>query len=437
MSNNVQQIELKLKLFPHHLNIVQTIIKEQRRYNILCSSRQYGKSTLAIEWMVYCMLSTKMMQGLYITPQFPLARVAYKKMVDKLGPQLVKTANKAELTIEFVNGSLLMFKSATNEEAIRGLQAHYIVVDEFSFIPNGVFESVIRPTGNVIGKQYLLVSTPKGKNLFYEMYIRGKTGSTDVNYLSFKAHYTDNPAYNLAEVEDARRVLPLSIFNQEYEGDFLDDGGSVFPDIKDILQDKYAPPDKLNYMGVDLGRRSDYAVLWVLNNKGQTVHVYRQHKQNWSLIKAEIINILNKYHGKVVIEINGIGDPLFEDIHTGYKNSEPFLTTNDSKNMLIEELILAMNDHKITLPDNKLLPSFHDELGVFSFTYSPKTRKIYYGAKTGWHDDMIMALAMANHCRKHSVTSFRIVGNLAKNSRRSRDEFITNPRDHIKQLRNL
>ena len=432
-----QAIELKLKLFPHHLGIVQDIIKQNKRYNILCSSRQYGKSTLAIEWMIYCMLSTNNMKGLYVTPQYPLAREAYKQMVGKLGTPLIKVANKSELTIEFVNGSLLMFKSATNEEAIRGLQAHYLVIDEFSFIPNGVFESVIRPCGNVIGRQFLIVSTPKGKNLFFEMYTRGKTGTTDQNYLSFKAHYTDNPSYNLSEVEDAKRVLPHSIFLQEYEGEFLDDGGSVFPDIKDLLQTNWAEPDKLNYMGIDLGRRSDYAVVWVLNGKGQTVHIYREHKKNWSLIKAQIVNILNKYRGKVVIEINGIGDPLFEDIHTSYKNSEPFLTTNDSKNVLIEELILAMNDRKVTLPDKKLCEQFHDEVGVFSFTYSPKTRKIYYGAKEGWHDDLIMGLALANHCRKHSATSFRIMGSLSKDSRRQRDEYIVNPRTFVKTMRNL
>ena len=413
---NEQKIELKLKLFPHHLGIVQEILAKNKRYNILCSSRQYGKSTICIETMIYWMLSKSNQKGLYITPQYPLSREAFKSMVSKLGNQLVKVANKSELMIEFINGSVLTFKSTTNEEAIRGLQAHYIVVDEFSYIAPGIFETVIRPCGNVLGKQFLIVSTPKGKNLFYEMWMRGKDqGDPKNQYISFKAHYTDNPVYNLQEVEDAKRVLPKGIFLQEYEGEFLEDGGSVFPDISNIQQHSYVETGLYHFMGLDLGRRSDYAVLYVLNDKGETVHIMREQKKNWTLIVAQIVNLLKKYKGKCLIEINGIGDPLFEDIHNKYKNVEPFLTSNDSKNMLIEELILAMNEGTIKVPDKELYEPLHDELGTFGFTYSVKTRKIYYGAKLGFHDDIVMALALANHCKRHSTSRFRVVGKLLRN----------------------
>ena len=409
---DTQKIELNLKLFPHHLSIVQDIIKNKKRYNVICSSRQYCKSTICIELMIYWMLSNPDQKGLYITPQYPLSREAFKIMVAKLGSNLIKDANKSELKIDFINGSTLLFKSSTNEEAIRGLQAHYIVVDEFSFIQDGIFESVIRPCGNVIGKQFLIVSTPKGKNLFYTMWMRGKN-KDDPNYLSFKAHYTNNPAYNLTEVEDAKKTLPDLIFKQEYEGEFLDDGGSVFPDYSHILQEKFAE-GKFFSMGLDLGRRSDHAVLYVLNEIGETVFIMRENKKNWNLIVGIIIQFLNKYKGKCLIEVNGIGDVLYEDIHNKYKNVEPFLTTNDTKNMIIEELILSINDASIKIPNEKLYPVLHDEMGTFSFTYSHKARKIYYGAKLGFHDDVIIAMALANHCRKHSVSKFKILGKMRK-----------------------
>jgi hypothetical protein len=98
-----------------------------------------------------------------------------------------------------------------------------------------------------------------------------------------------------------------------------------------------------------------------------------------------------------------VGDPVYEQIKKQYPNVEPFVTTNDSKQNIIEELIMTMNENKIKLPSKDLNPDLYKELSVFTYEYSPKTRRVKYGAPNGFYDDMVMSLAMANDCLKKKI----------------------------------
>jgi hypothetical protein len=45
----------------------------------------------------------------------------------------------------------------------------------------------------------------------------------------------------------------------------------------------------------------------------------------------------------------------------------------------------------------------YNELSVFTYEYSPKTRNVKYSAPNGHHDDCVMSLAIAYEAkRKHS-----------------------------------
>jgi hypothetical protein len=86
-----------------------------------------------------------------------------------------------------------------------------------------------------------------------------------------------------------------------------------------------------------------------------------------------------------------------------FSNITPWITSNQSKQDIIEELILGFQDNEIKIATKSLFPELHLEISDFSFEYSRKTRKIMYAARNG-HDDTIMSMAIANHARKTGVT---------------------------------
>ena len=157
------------------------------------------------------------------------------------------------------------------------------------------------------------------------------------------------------------------------------------------------------YAGIDLGRQNDFTVLTILDQYGQVCFVYRERRNNWSNIVDSIVYYLRKYNAKAVVEVNSIGDVIFEQIKKQYNRIEPFQTTSHSKQEIINNLIVSINDHTLILPTKELFEPLDTELKVYTFEYSTKSRNVKYFAPPGFHDDCVMSLAMALDCKSHLV----------------------------------
>ena len=71
---------------------------------------------------------------------------------------------------------------------------------------------------------------------------------------------------------------------------------------------------------------------------------------------------------------------------------------------MIEDLIMGLNENKLVLPTNELNTDLYKELSVFTYEYSPKTRRVKYGSPSGFHDDTIISLALAYQSFKKKAT---------------------------------
>ncbi len=397
-----QKLILKSKpLFGRQHEIIKEILSENKRFNIINASRQFGKSTLAQNLILHYVFNEPKSKILYVSPTYSLGKHIYRTILEGLPTQFVTDQQKQELYIKFCSGSNLTIKSAVNHDHIRGGSYNFVVVDELSYMPDDAWQSSIRPTMNVIGKQAVLISTPRGKNLFYRLAEQGKSPEYK-DYLYLFGHYSQNPFYNANEVIDAKKTLPERIFLQEYEAQFLDDGGSVFPNINELsIIKKFERSGSTKFFaGLDLGRLDDYTVLTILDSNGRVVEILRLNKLSWENIISQILSVLRSYNAHCVVEVNSIGDPIYEQLKRSYQQLTPFQTTNQSKQDLIEELILAFSSKNITIPTQDLFPELYRELSTFTFKYSQLSRKIIYGAIQGFHDDCVMSLAFANYARK-------------------------------------
>ena len=214
----------------------------------------------------------------------------------------------------------------------------------------------------------------------------------------------DNPFIDPKEIDDARATLPDHIFRQEYLAEFLDDGGSVFRNIKESIK-PINQTSKL-YFGIDLGRANDYTVLTIVNDKNEEVYCERWRHMDWSAIVNQCVNKLNEYKPKGFVESNGAQDAIFEMIQSkvnyGKGNIQPFITTSKNKQSIIEDLIVCFEEKSIGILGNEFQIS---ELETFTYEYNLKSRQIKYSAPTGLHDDYVMSRAIANNALKEFKTS--------------------------------
>lgn len=387
--------------------IIDACLAEGIKYIVGCFGRQAGKSFTAMNLLLKWVLEDNKSVGLWCSPVYSQAKKVFTELTNSIaGTGLTKSVNKSELTITFINGSVIYFRSGEREDTLRGYTLDYLVIDEAAYIKDEVWNTVLRPTVLVRGKKVLFISTPKGRNWFYNIAMRGISDEYP-QYKTFFATSFDSPYITAEELEEAKMSLPENVYRQEILAEFLEGGGEVFGNLKlTCVMSNYPQQDttKKYYAGLDFGRQNDYTVLTILNSEGEVVDFYRERQKSWDIIISEVAAKLKKWKPVCYAEINGIGDVLYEQLKKQYPSVQPFITSNESKQNLIEDLIMGMNENKLKLPTQELNTDLYRELSVFTYEYSPKSRKIKYGSPNGFNDDTVISLALSYHSFKKKAT---------------------------------
>ena len=372
---------------PHakQAEIHRAINQGSEKYYTLDIGRQFGKSLLAqnqaVDWMV-----NKGWQGAWVSPTYRQAKKVSEELFNAY--EGLFNYNRSELVMSTPNGGGIQFFSAERYDNIRGFTFDFLIIDEAAFIDEEAWTEVLRATVLVRGKKVLFVSTPKGKNWFYRMWMMDNP-----DYKSFRFTSYDNPLIDPKEIDGASETLPDHVFKQEYLAEFLDGGTSLF---KNMTYQNVSEGEKF-YAGVDVGRADDYTVLTILNDKGQMVFVDRWRHDLWENIRNKVADKINEYGAATLVEVNSIGDPFLEDIQKQVKQAEPFTTTNKSKREILESLMVASDNGEVSCLNEDWI---RKELDIFAWEYNPKTRTVKYGAPVGFHDDGVMSYAIAHHAYK-------------------------------------
>ena len=389
---------------PKQRDMVQDIISSAAKYHVACVGRQFGKSLMAINLSLYWMINNGPVKVLWVSPVYSQTTKVQKELMQAIGASgIVKNCNYSDNYIRLKNGSEIIFRSAEKYDNIRGLTVDYGILDEAAFMKEDAWKEAIKPVFLVRGKKVLFISTPKGKNWFHELYQLARSNDYD-NYIAYTGSSYDTPYIDIGEIEDAKRTLPPNVFQQEYLAKFIDSGGEVFSNLQSNIMPTWGQNNSKIYCGVDLGKQEDFTVATFMNAQGKVIDIYRANAQEWTQMTREIITRVKKYNATVMIEVNSIGDVIFEQVKSQWADTHPFMTTSKSKNEIIEGLILDMNEDTIGIPDALTFAPLLSELEVFTYEYNPKTRNIRYGHPSGLHDDCVISLAIANYNRKQNKT---------------------------------
>jgi len=300
----------------------------------------------------------------------------------------------------------LWFLSADNPDNIRGFGFQGVVIDEAAAIPADVWHYVLRPTIAQTLGWAVFVSTPKGHNWFYDLYTRGLDPGEE-DYASFTFPSKASPYFPAKEWDEARRTLPEDVFRQEYEAEFLEDSAGVFRNIDGCLiregdTTKYANDAKEGcirnvVIGCDVAKHTDWTVLIAMDAEtGRCFAMERFNQLDWPIQKERILSFVRRYRGRLILDASGVGDPIFDDLKRVYGDTEPFKFTAVSKTELVQRLIVAVEQRKVSWPSTwEVLTA---EMRRYEYAIGP-SGGITYNAPAGYHDDCVMALALANHRR--------------------------------------
>lgn len=389
--------------------ILDTVINGDNMYTTLVCGRQIGKTLLLINTLLYYSINNPKSTLMWVSPYYSMCVKVMTQILDAIGTSgLVVEANKSEKIISLVNGSRIWFRSSEKPETIRGLSVHYCFLDESQDISDDTLNKAILPTLTAVGKKVLIAGTPKSRNWFYRFFQRG-LDKNEPNYASFTAPSSISPYVSVDFIEEQRKSLPPNIFRQEFLAEFQESDGVVFEGINEvcILDSWPSKTSRRVYAGLDLGNKDDYSVLTIMDDTGRTLMIWRDRHTEYSKIVKQVVYFCKQYKASLMVEVNSIGDVIYEMIKKEWKNTTPFVTSNTSKENIIRRLISDISDMALELPSPNLFEPLYSELTQFEYTISPSG--VYkYSAPSSLHDDCVMSLAICNYHRIQNPSSKKL-----------------------------
>lgn len=211
----------------------QTVFKDKSRFKVVAAGRRCGKSRLsAVTLLIEALNCPEGSSVMYIAPTLGQARTIIWDLLHELGRPVIKSSHVNNLEITLINGRKILVRGADNPDSLRGVSLVYVVLDECAFIKVDVWEKIIRAALSDKKGRALFISTPSGRNWFYEVFKQGQKDKEDEGYdEEWKSwHFTtqDNETIDPKEIEAAKRSLSSFAFKQEYLSSFDNAGADIF-----------------------------------------------------------------------------------------------------------------------------------------------------------------------------------------------------------------
>ena len=363
------------------------------RFKVLSAGRRWGKTRLGVNECLDA--ASKGGRAWWVSPSYKTSEVGWRplrQIARKIPNAEVRLADRMVI---LPGGGLVAIRSADNPDSLRGEGLDFVVMDECAFMQKEAWTEAIRPSLSDRLGRALFISTPKGRNYFWELYQRGMMG--EAGWQSWTFPTSSNPFIDRGEIEAARSDLPEIIFRQEYLAEFIDDLGGVFRRVQEAATLKSQEPQagRQYIAGVDVASSVDFTVVTVLDVESkEQVFMDRFNRVDYPVLIDRLESTYRRYHTtSMVVESNSIGRPVIDELVSRGLNIVPFTTTSATKQSIIQSLQSAFENGQIRILNDPILIgellSFESKRNASgSFSYS---------APPGMHDDCVMSLAIAWH----------------------------------------
>lgn len=395
MKVSEEKLRAKLKWEPHE-NQKEILQKfEESREVLMRAGRRFGKSELC-SYLALREILQENKRVWVVAPNYSLSEIIFNTVAGWIGQiltpsQSYKISKNPTPSIEVMNGSILEVKSAENPTSLLGRSTDLVILDEAARLPQYLWERYIYPTTHERQGKIVYISTPIGKNWFYDK-------EKELGDAAFHFTSRDNPYLPEGEWEKAKSKTAEVTFQQNYMAEYMSDANSVFPNVEQIIQEGIEDGPKTEgfyVMGVDIGRRSDAsAIIIVERYTHKVVYVESFKGADYALQKEHIMALSQKYNNaKIVIESTGTADAVYQDLLRSGALVDEYRTAGHNKAQLIEKLALYVDQQAILIPDHEELKQEMKDYMVYPSESGSGFNK--YKGRGKKPDDIVIALALA------------------------------------------
>jgi hypothetical protein len=438
MKKYIQIVSLDKGLVPFELydfqeNMVNKI--HENRFVISKLPRQSGKSTTVVSYILHYVLfngnkNVAILANKLATARELLSRLklAYENLPKWLQQGIVEW-NKGNIALE--NGSKIL-ASATSSSAVRGGSFNMIFLDEFAYVPHNVaeefFSSVYPTITSGQDTKVLIVSTPKGLNLFYKLWVDAEEKRN--SYVPIEVHWSDIPGRDEKWKKETIRNTSPEQFRTEFECEFIgstntlvnasklktlafktplkktDDGLSVYEEPQ---------KDHTYAMCVDTSRGtgSDYHAFVVVDTTQMPYKVcatFRNNEMSPMVYPSAINRVATDYNGaSVLVELNDIGTQVADILYEEYEYENMMLTSQRGRAGQVMDggfgasttqrgvrttttvKKVGCSILKGLIEENKLIIN---DFSIIQELVSFVSKKNSFEADEGHHDDLVMSLVL-------------------------------------------
>lgn len=201
--------------------IMETLFADQSKYKCVVAGRRFGKTYLAMTWLLGGILKPGQRRWV-VMPTYRQGKLVALPVLKRLLRQYSGSIqiNESDLTCK-IAGAEIAIKGAEDPSKLRGSSLDRVVMDEYAYMKNGVWEEVIYPMMTTIpDSKALFIGTPDGfSNGFYDMYLRGQDEKEN-DWSSWQFSTLDGGWVPEEEINRAKKTMDERTFKQEFMASF-------------------------------------------------------------------------------------------------------------------------------------------------------------------------------------------------------------------------
>lgn len=273
------------------------------------------------------------------------------------------------------------FRSGDKPSRLRGLGCDLLIIDESAFVDPTLWHTV-RPSLADHRGRLLAIGTPCGSTWSVEL-------ETQPDCQLFHYGSIGNPYLAPSEIDAMRRDLPARLASQEIDAEIVDMSGSIFAPLCYCDSQDGPIPGHQYIAGVDIGGAGeDYTACAIYDLTAHIIpHYERFHGQSKDVVARLASTSRLWYTTAMNIEVNGVGQSVYDDLAALNVPVVPWTTTNATKGVLVNTWL---SNPPNVVKDNILRLEFQN------FTAKRLPSGLYTMGASSGHDDCVMAALIAN-----------------------------------------
>lgn len=369
---------------------------------MLACGRRWGKTQVCAEqvrkWLTDCPAA----QILILAPTADQATLLFDRALDLLFKNASPsergwTLKRSPYPILKNDQASLMARSGHNGHTLRGNEATHIIIDEAAYLPESVITEIAMPMLATTEGSLTLISTPNGMNHFWRFFQLGARGEHGVWSYTGPSWQSPHVSQNYLSLQ--KELISDRAYRVEYGAEFLDGEGRIFrtESIENCVVSEL-PEHKPSHfcIGIDLGKYRDFTAVCVLAGTKDActlVHAERFHGVGWIAQVEKVAAIVRRFQPATIsLDATGLGDPVCDMLTRELPEAaiRPVVLTRPGKQAMIDKLAWIIERSAL-----KMLPYPDLVKELQHFEISADARGERLSATAGFHDDLVIALALA------------------------------------------